>query len=141
MSSDENGYKFFRKGDMIVYAVALLFVAAFTLLAFLYPKEQGNRFSVYYHDQKIFSASLENDADYLFYVTETGGTVVPFLNCLPDTEYNVISVREGSVCVSEANCPDGTCVAMGRKTWGEIICLPHGYLRIVVEGDGLESDV
>lgn len=138
MSAGE--HKFFKKGDLIVYAVSLALIVVFTLVAFLYPKNEGNTFSVYYKEEKIFSASLSKDADYLFYVTQNGGTVVAFSNSYPDAEYNLICVKDRSVYVSEANCPDNTCIFMGTKTWGEILCLPHD-LRIVVEGEGLVTDV
>ena len=138
MSAGERS--FFKKGDLIVYAVALALIAVFTLIAFLCPKNEGNTFSVYYKEEKIFSASLSEDADYLFYVTKNGGTVVAFSDNYPDAEYNLLRVRNGAVCVYESSCSDGTCIYMGAKTWGEILCLPHD-LRIVVEGEGLETDV
>lgn len=138
MSAGERS--FFKKGDLIVYAVVLALIAVFTLIAFLYPKNEGNTFSVYYKEEKIFTASLSKDADYLFYVTKNGGTVVAFSNRYPDAEYNLLRVRNGTVCVYESTCPDGTCVFMGAKTWGEILCLPHD-LRIAVEGEGLVTDV
>lgn len=138
MSAGERS--FFKKGDLIVYAVALALIVVFTLVAFLYPKNEGNTFSVYYKEEKIFTASLSKDADYLFYVTQNGGTVVAFSDNYPDAAYNLIQVRNKSVCVSTANCPDGQCIMTGAKTWGTILCPPHD-LRIVVEGEGLETDV
>ena len=41
--------------------------------------------------------------------------------------YNLITVRPGAICVSEADCPDRICVRMGWLTDGAapIVCLPH----------------
>lgn len=61
------GERFFKKGDLIVYAVVFALIAVFTLVAFLYPEKRGKSlFPVYYKEEKIFSASLSKDADYLF---------------------------------------------------------------------------
>ena len=40
---------------------------------------------------------------------------------------NVISVENGRIRVSEADCPDGTCVRQGWMSSGAvpIVCLPH----------------
>lgn len=40
---------------------------------------------------------------------------------------NTIKVRNGGICVSEANCSDQTCVNQGWLSGGStpIVCLPH----------------
>lgn len=45
--------------------------------------------------------------------------------------YNVISVRHGSICIADADCPDGLCVRQGWSSGGAIplVCLPH---RLVI---------
>ncbi len=53
---------------------------------------------------------------------------------------NTVTVRDGAVCVSEADCPDRVCVRTG---WvcadGEtIVCLPH-RLVVTVEGGAAGS--
>jgi len=47
---------------------------------------------------------------------------------------NVISVERGRICISEANCPDGSCVRQGWISSGivPIVCLPH---RLVIQFD------
>lgn len=53
----------------------------------------------------------------------------------PDTDYNVIEVKDGTVCVLEADCPDKICVQTGRISQeGEIIaCLPHKLIIVIEE--------
>ena len=47
---------------------------------------------------------------------------------------NVISVERGRICVSEADCPDKSCVRQGWVSGGAvpIVCLPH---RLVIRLD------
>ena len=59
-----------------------------------------------------------------------------------DTLYghNTVHVEPGAISVTDADCPDKVCVAMGSLT-GEgipIICMPH-RLIIEIEGDSLDG--
>lgn len=56
--------------------------------------------------------------------------------------YNVISVKNGAICVSSANCSDHTCMKQGWLTGGmtPIVCLPH-ELVIQLEDAGGEVDI
>lgn len=43
---------------------------------------------------------------------------------------NVVTVKDGGIAVTEANCPDGYCIARGYCHGGrEIVCLPN---RLVI---------
>lgn len=57
--------------------------------------------------------------------------------------YNTIAVEGGEVCVSAADCPDQTCVQMGklRSRALPIVCLPHRLTIRFVDGggDGLDA--
>lgn len=136
----KNG-KFFAKGDIAVFAVCLLLVAVFTLFSFGAGKEPGSVFEVYAYGEKIATLPLDEDAYYLY--TENGGkgslARVFFEEGKSYTDGNLILVKDGKVCIEQADCPDKTCVRMGAKNSGEIICLPHG-LTIKVKGGGLGGD-
>ena len=46
----------------------------------------------------------------------------------PDgSSYNIVTIHDGTVCVSEAGCPDQTCVHMGQLKSDNlpIVCLPN----------------
>ena len=46
-----------------------------------------------------------------------------------DTGSNVITVRDGKIAVTWADCPDGYCVDRGFCNSGtQIVCLPHGLV-------------
>ena len=45
--------------------------------------------------------------------------------------YNVVTVRDGKIAVTEASCPDHYCMARGFCSSGtQIVCLPN---RLVIE--------
>lgn len=48
----------------------------------------------------------------------------------PQGGENVITVRDGSIAVTQANCPDGYCMDRGYCSGGtQIVCLPN---RLVI---------
>lgn len=57
--------------------------------------------------------------------------------------YNIIEISEGKIRVSEAGCPDKTCVKMGwLKSGAPVVCLPN-RLEIGFSGgkDGVDAVV
>ena len=43
--------------------------------------------------------------------------------------YNIVTVRDGEIAVTEADCPDQYCVRQGFCHSGvQIVCLPHGLV-------------
>ena len=55
-----------------------------------------------------------------------------------DGSYNAVTVRDGKIAVTEANCPDQYCVRQGFCNSGEqIVCLPH---KLVISFIG-ESEI
>ena len=48
-----------------------------------------------------------------------------------DGGYNVVTVKDGKIAVTEASCPDHYCMARGFCSGGtQIVCLPN---RLVIE--------
>lgn len=123
--------KFFAWGDAAVYAAAFLLIAVFTLFAFFGRGDAADSFSVYYQNEKIFTASLSEDAVYEFYI-EGGRAYVRPYDREPHEDYNIIEVSGGKVRVRETSCPDHVCEMWGAIDGGEIVCLPH-RLRISAE--------
>lgn len=74
-------------------------------------------------------------------VVKVDGTVIKELPLNQDDEFTVpgyhgginsITIRNGSVLISDADCPDKLCVKTGKinRAGETIVCLPH---RVVVE--------
>ena len=59
---------FFAFGDLAVYAVLLALVLLFTVFSFSGRKEEGTRLEISYRGEVIFTAGLEKDALYVFYI-------------------------------------------------------------------------
>ena len=54
-----------------------------------------------------------------------------------DSGTNTITVRNGKVAVTAANCPDGYCMARGYCSGGaQIVCLPN---RLVIQFFGTQK--
>ena len=60
----------------------------------------------------------------------------------PDGGYNVVTVRPGAVCVSEADCPDHICVQQGWLTdrAAPIVCMPHRLLIRLKGAEGADAE-
>lgn len=63
---------------------------------------------------------------------------------IPETgvDYNTITIKDGAVSVSDANCPDKICVNHSpiSKTGETIVCLPHRLsIRITGENDSKDT--
>lgn len=60
-----------------------------------------------------------------------------------ETRYgrNTVYIEPGAISVTEADCPDGICVRMGKLTTEggmPIVCMPH-RLMIEIEDDGIDG--
>ena len=54
--------------------------------------------------------------------------------------YNLVEITGGKIHVSEAGCPDKTCVSMGFLQGGApIVCLPNRLVIRYVQSDGLDA--
>ena len=69
---------------------------------------------------------------------ELAGITEPYdINVDSGMGTNIITVERGRIRISEANCPDNSCVRLGWISGGytPIVCLPH-RLVITLEGSG-----
>lgn len=105
-----------RKGDIILAAAA---VSAAVVLFFclFYGRKAGKRVVVYEDNSVLCEYSLFENAE--FTVNTHRGS-------------NTLKIEDGSVTVTDADCPDRYCVSH-VKISGEgetIVCLPH---RLVIK--------
>ncbi len=104
--------------DIIVLAVVIFSATAIFTISLL--SEQGSKVRVTVNENKVFECSLSDTRE------ETIET---------DLGYNVITVKNGNVYVSSADCRDGICERKGKinKVGESIVCLPHRLIVEVVE--------
>ena len=107
-----------KKGDVFLIIIA----AAFLFLWFI-PIEQGGEAAIYV-DGKIYSRlPLEKDCE---------------LNVKSDFGENTVSVKNGTVTIIHADCPDKLCEKEKLDcSGGSIVCLPN-RLSIIIEN--IKSD-
>lgn len=110
---------------VIVGIVALLAAAAAGILVFVVmmniPRKNPTA-EIYQNGVLIAAAPLSVDAEF---TVECDGGV------------NVVTVENGAVRVSYADCPDKVCVNRGAVSGGAvpIVCLPHKLEIRVVDGE------
>lgn len=103
-----------------IFLVSLVFVAWNMLKN---GKEASGKTVRVTQDGKVlYTFNLEKEADCEYVITTAGGGT------------NTISIRNGTICVSQADCPDQICVRTGilRSEGEPIVCLPH-HLMIQFE--------
>lgn len=116
-----------RPADMILFlAIAALAAIAFSVLFFIY--EAGGYAEIYVDGEMMGRYPLSEDAEIT--VPAEGG-------------YNVIVIKDGKADVTDADCPDGTCVR-SRAVGGvgeTIVCLPHKMTVRIVGKESGDVDV
>ena len=100
-----------KKRDVAVL-LGILAVALLGILLWMIFSKKGNEVYVYVNNEEQAVFSL--DEDVTFEIVTGEGT-------------NLLIIRDGYATVTEADCPDGLCISMGRisKVGQSIICLPH----------------
>lgn len=113
------------RNDIILIAV-LIFLASAVWLYMSAEKENGAYAVITSYGEEVYRLPLDKDT-----------TVV----VESDKHINVITVKDGSVYMESASCPDNLCINQGKKTFdGEmIVCLPN-ELIIIIEG-GKSSNI
>ena len=99
-----------------IFCVILLVSAA---VAFILRQGTENQACIYLDGELIerLDLSAVTEPYYITIESETG--------------INVITVENGRIRISEADCPDGSCIRQGWAGGGTpIVCLPH---RLVIE--------
>lgn len=100
---------------------ALLLLAGAFLLVFFLGREAGESVRVQIDGVTVAEYALKKDAVYSL----NGGT-------------NILVIEDGAAFIKEADCPDGTCVRVGRvrHTGERIVCLPNRITVTVIGGKG-----
>ena len=108
--------RWFRIGDLISVALCVLVAGSFLLVGSL--RKDGDTVCVTAPDGDAVM-SLAVDAENVFY--GHNGLAV------------TVTVKDGRVCVSHADCPDQVCVATGwlSKNGQSAACLPAGIVVTV----------
>lgn len=113
-----------RKRAVIIAAViAALTTGSILCIIYMYKTADTGAYAyIYQNDRVIETIDLTNIHDTYRITVEA-----------PDGGYNVIEVRQGSIGVVGASCPDGLCMNMGfiDNSLLPVTCLPnHLVIRV-----------
>ena len=79
-------------------------------------------------DGEASQAEIVSEGNVLYTVDLS--TAATYTVTAQDGGYNVVTVKDGKIAVTEADCPDHYCMARGFCSGGtEIVCLPN---RLVI---------
>ena len=95
----------------------------------------------------VFGVIQLTEQDGAYVVVKVNGAEVARYSLSEDGEYelnggtNILRIKDGTACLSKANCPDHLCVNQGKisKSGQTITCLPNRLTVTVYSVD--ESDV
>lgn len=113
------------KTKVWILLLAILALACSVLSLWLFWPREADSVKIWSEGKLLRTVSLAQDTT--FTVETPAGT-------------NVITVQDGKVAVTEANCPDRYCVARGFCSGGaQIVCLPHRLVLEFVTGGAVDS--
>ncbi len=120
-----------KKGLVLAYILAgVLFLSgALGTILLLKPKKM-NIVQVMRDDQILYTVYI-NVEDERFIRIDYGDS------------YNLLEIKDGKIRVSEAACPDNTCVKMGwLSASAPIVCLPnHLVIKFALDYDEIDAVV
>ncbi len=107
-----------KKGAILRAVCAVIFVSAAAACFFLFTRPSGRLVRITSAGETVAVIDLASAENRTFEVACAEGV-------------NKIKIENGTICVSEADCPDKTCVKMGTLGGGmPIVCLPH---KLIIE--------
>lgn len=120
---DNNNHKY-KKDIILIAAFVIIAVIAFVVINHFVKKDGA--FVQIKVDGQVVNTIPVNQNETLTIEGYQGGS-------------NIVTIENGGVTMTDADCPDKLCVMTGRisKTGETIVCLPH---RVVVEIIGAAAD-
>ncbi len=117
-----------KKNDVILLGTILLLAAA-AIIFINIRKTDGSRVVITIDGEEYKTLDLNKDTTLTIEVAEGA--------------YNTVTVKNGEVDMTEANCPDKLCVKHRKIHYnGEtIVCLPHKVVLQIVGGEESEADM
>lgn len=110
-----------------ILLLGLMLVVCVALSIFFFLPLQADRAEVYSDGVLLYTLDLHTDTQ----VTVERGDGV-----------NTITVRDGKIAVTHANCPDGYCMKRGFCDGGaDIVCLPNRLVIVFAQEQEIDGVV
>ena len=131
--SEEKQNKFFRKWDILIYAILALLIVALFLIVFLPTrKSQYTGFRMEYDGKVVLEYdfdkdSMQLDKNYVSYAKESATTYTIWFKNGEDENIIIVDIENRVITCEEANCSlSKDCTHMKISKMGDtIICIPH----------------
>lgn len=116
------------KTKIIIIICLLVFLISGVVCVYLYNKPSGRTVEIISDGKVLYELDIENEPDREITVEYEG-------------RKNIIKIENGDIYVSTAECPDHTCMKMGRLSENgvPIVCLPNKLMIRYKEGGELDA--
>ena len=116
------------KKKIIIAVCILIFLTSGVISVYLYKKPGGKTVQIISDGKVLYELDIENEPDREIAVEYEG-------------RKNIIKIENGDIYVLEAECPDHTCMKMGRLSDNgvPIVCLPNKLIIRYKEGGELDA--
>ena len=115
-----------NKRNIIYLIVGVVFIASALLSVWILRRTPHTNIEIVQDGTILYTIDLQTAENQEICVDSQDGK-----------SYNIVTITDGTVCVSEAGCPDQTCVQMGvlRSDYLPIVCLPNRLIVRYAEED------
>ncbi|MDE5763447.1 MAG: NusG domain II-containing protein [Ruminococcus sp.] len=113
-----------KKIKICLFTAVFLFIGAVVATVCILRPSSGN----------IVEVVRDNEVLYTFNLETAGNQTVRIE--YPDGGYNIIEIADNSIKISDADCPDQTCVRTGTLKYSgmPVVCLPHHLIIRYIDG-------
>ncbi len=114
------------KGVKIVLVITVILFAAAVVAMFVFSRQAERKIvEIVQNGEVIYTLDLASEKDRSFNIES------------PDGGYNTVTISGGTICISDADCPDHTCIKTGvlRSETIPVVCLPHRLVIRFAEED------
>ena len=113
------------KIKILIAVAAVIFAAGVIASVIILNAPKKNNVQIKSGGKVLYTLDLSQEADRSFEVKTDSGS-------------NTVEIKDGRIRVSEADCPDKTCVRMGwlDSSAMPIVCLPHDLVIAFTDADG-----
>ena len=110
-----------------ILLLGLLLVACVALSILFFMPRHADRAEVYSDGKLLYTLDLHKDTEHTV-LLEDGS--------------NTITVKDGKIAVTRANCPDGYCMKRGFCDGGaDIVCLPNRLVIVFLQENDVDGVV
>ena len=116
------------KKRILIAVCPIIFLASGAVSVYLYKKPKGKTVEIISDGKVLYELDIENEPDREIEVVYKG-------------RKNIIKIENNDIYVSEAECPDHTCMKMGRLSQNgvPIVCLPNKLIIRYKEGADIDA--